>query len=311
MTKVPLVSIILSVYKPSPQALETTITSVLNQTMENFEFFIIKDDDLEETLKSITFWKHRDPRIKLIDNNINLGLITSLNKGLDSACAPLIARIDVGDLWESDKLKRQSELFEKNPNLYLCGTSLVLVDHDYNPLGYHTVTPSHNTLKTMLLQAKNPFAHSSIMFRKTNLRYNPQALYCEDFELWCRYSQLGEMTNIEDPLTHYVIDTSGITIQKRSLMIENTTRVYCAFLQALQRRESAFIQKGLSIKTFNTLSKFQLQSNQWYAKAVLASIRRHTLQKIGYLLLALLSNPSLITNKLKRIYCQYTKEHNT
>lgn len=300
----PLVSILLSAYKPSSYALETTIRSVLNQTLSSFEFIIIKDDDLPETLLLLNKWQQRDSRIKIIDNTVNIGLIASLNRGLESAVGSLIARIDVGDWWESDKLQRQSQLFDTDSELYLCGTALELVDEHYNPIGFKNAPASHEEIASWLLHAKNPFAHPSVMFRKTALRYNPKALYCEDFELWCRYSQLGKMANIDELLTHYVIDTSGVTNQKRSLMIGNMTKAYCAFVEALRQNDTSFIRDGLPIISKTKVSALQVKSNQWYSKAISSSLHHKKIQSIIYFLVAIFFNPALVWNRFKRIYCK-------
>ncbi|MDO9207683.1 MAG: glycosyltransferase [Sulfuricurvum sp.] len=300
----PLVSILLSAYKPSSYALETTLRSVLHQSFLDFELIIIKDDDLPETLRLLKTWEQKDSRIKIIDNHVNMGLIASLNRGLESAVGSLIARIDVGDWWKSDKLQQQSHLFDTDSDLYLCGTSVELVDEKHNFLDTLSVPITHEEIVSWLLNAKNPFAHPSVMFRKTALRYNPKALYCEDFELWCRYSRLGKMANIDEPLTHYVIDTLGVTNQKRSLMIENMTKAYCAFLEALRQNDTSFIRDGLPILSNTALSYFQIISNRWYSKAILASITHHKPQSIVYFLVAVFFNPALVWNRLKRVYCK-------
>ena len=300
----PLVSILLSAYKPSSYALEATLRSILHQSLRDFELIIIKDDEFSETLELLNSWKQKDSRIKIIDNKVNIGLIASLNKGLDSATASLIARIDVGDWWDPNKLQRQSELFDSDTELYICGTSLELIDEKYNPLGYYTVPQSHDKILSWIMNAKNPFAHPSVMFRKSTLRYNPYALYCEDFELWCRYSMLGKLANINEPLTHYVINTTSITNTKRSLIIENVTKIYCTFLNALRNNDLTFIQNGLDITPVSTLSFFHTLSNQWYSKAILASFKHQKFKSNLYFLIVILLNPSLIWNKLKRIYCK-------
>ena len=300
----PLVSILLSAYKPSSYALETTLRSILRQSFLDFELIIIKDDECSETLELLKSWKQIDSRIKIIDNHINMGLIASLNRGLESAVGSLIARIDVGDWWESDKLQRQSQLFDTHSELYLCGTALELVDEKHNFLDTLCVPIAHEEIASWLLHAKNPFAHPSVMFRKTALRYNPKALYCEDFELWCRYSRLGKMANIKEPLTHYVLDSSGVTNQKRSLMIENTTKTYCAFIEALRQNDTSFIRDGLPIISKTNISALQVKSNQWYSKAISSSLHHKKIQSNCYFLFAILLNPALIWNRIKRIYCK-------
>jgi len=300
----PILSIIMSVYKPLAFDLKETMLSVLSQTFKDFEFILIKDDALPETLQLLTLWKEIDSRINIIDNLENMGLISSLNKGLDSAKGSLIARIDVGDWWESNKLQRQSQLFDTDSELYLCGTSVELVYEKHNFLDTLSVPITHEEIVSWLLHAKNPFAHPSVMFRKTALRYNPKALYCEDFELWCRYSRLGKMANINEPLTHYVIDTIGVTNQKRSLMIENMTRTYCAFLEALRQNDTSFICDGLPIISKTKISALQVKSNQWYSKAISSSLHHKKIQSIIYFLVAILLNPALVWNRFKRTYCK-------
>lgn len=301
---IPQISVIMSAYKPSKQDLEISINSILRQTLQEFEFIIIKDDDLPETLLLLLEWTKKDSRIKILDNVKNLGLIASLNKGLDYAEASLIARIDIGDWWEPSKLEKQLHLFDTDAMLYLCGTSLTLIDSQYHPIGHHNAQPAHTDIMKQIMDGTNPFAHSSVMFRKTTLRYNPKALYCEDFELWCRYSQIGKLANINESLTHYIVDTYGITGQKRSLMIENTTKVYCSFIKALKKNDPSFITNGLQIIPKTTLSKMQKISNQWYSKAITAALNHQKFKQISYLFFAVLCNPLLIWNKIKRLYCK-------
>jgi len=299
-----LVSVIMSAFKPSSDELHHTIESVLAQSMTEFELIIIKDDELPTTLHLIKQWLLKDSRVRMIDNEQNLGLIPSLNKGLDQAKASLIARIDIGDTWEHDKLERQNELFMKNSQLMVCGTNLIIVDQKQSPLGSHHFPLSDAEIKKWIFKGKNPFAHPSVMFRKTDMRYNPNALYCEDYELWCRYSILGELINIPEQMTQYVIDTAGITNTKRSLMIANVTKVYCSFLKTLQAKDETHLHKGLYFIPENSLSRWAVWSNQYYSLAVLASYKQQKITTKIYFAIAAIFNPTLLVNKLQRIYCK-------
>lgn len=305
---VPLVTVILSVYKPKKEELDKTISSVLLQSMKNFELIIIKDDDLLITYEMLLRWKEQDRRIKLIDNKKNLGLITSLNKGLDSALASLIARIDVGDWWSEEKLQLQEVQFSIDPKLILCGTGLVAVDKESKVLKVLNVAQTDDAIISLLLNGKNPFFHPSVMFRKTSLRYNSNALYCEDYELWCRYSLLGKMLNINKGLTYYVIDQDSITQRNRSLMIHNATHVYCSFIKMLNYKNEIFIRKGLMFgPTRRVQTYFERCSNYWYAKAIYSLWTDNKIIMIGFFILSLLFNPNLIVEKIKRLACNKKK----
>lgn len=304
MASTPAISIIMSVYKPSRQELEISLKSVFLQTYQDYEIILIKDDAEIETLTILEEWKTKDSRINLIDNVTNQGLITSLNKGLDASKANLIARLDVGDWWENTKLAQQIERFRDDPKLFICGTGLTLVDEVHRFLAIHKAPETDREIKDHIFKSKNPFAHPSVMFRKTVLRYNPSALYCEDYELWCRYSLLGTMLNINEPLTNYVIDTSGITNSKRSLMIENVTKAYCAFLKKISTQNSHSTE-NLQISPTRQLTQLQILSNRFYSFYFINKLQKKWWNAFFNLLMSLFFNPALITNKLKRIFCKF------
>ena len=65
--------------------LEKSVESILNQTYDNFEFLIINDGSNDNTDTILKDLKAIDSRIKVFDNNVNLGLTKSLNKLIKNA----------------------------------------------------------------------------------------------------------------------------------------------------------------------------------------------------------------------------------
>ena len=105
--------------------LKQAIESILNQTFTDFEFIIINDGSNDNTLSIIQ--NYTDSRITLINNEINLGLITSLNKGVSLAKAPLIARMDADDIAFPDRLFNQYQYFQNNPNCNIIGGNYSII----------------------------------------------------------------------------------------------------------------------------------------------------------------------------------------
>ena len=100
-----LISIILPVYN-GEETIKKSIESVLMQTYKHFELIIINDGSLDNTEKIIE--QFDDPRIILINNENNKGLIKSLNIGLENSKGGFISRIDCDDVWVcEDKLEEQ------------------------------------------------------------------------------------------------------------------------------------------------------------------------------------------------------------
>ena len=111
--KNPLVSILMPVYN-SEKYLREAIKSILNQTFTNFELIIINDGSTDNSLKIIKSFK--DNRIKIIKNKGNLGLIKTLNKGIDLAQGKYIARMDADDIAMPKRLEKQIAFFNENPD---------------------------------------------------------------------------------------------------------------------------------------------------------------------------------------------------
>src|SRR3972149_9017394 len=102
----PAISVIMSVYNNAPYLCES-IDSILEQTFHDFEFIIINDASTDYTHKILMKCKEKDRRLKVLSNESNQGLATSLNKGLLVAKGKYIARQDADDISLPERLKIQ------------------------------------------------------------------------------------------------------------------------------------------------------------------------------------------------------------
>ena len=78
----PRISVIMSVYN-GERYLGEAIESILNQTFADFEFLIVNDGSTDGSLEIIQ--SYRDERIRVINNEQNIGLTKSLNKAIRQA----------------------------------------------------------------------------------------------------------------------------------------------------------------------------------------------------------------------------------
>ena len=93
------------------------IESVLDQTFTDFEFLIINDASTDDSFACIRSYK--DPRIRLVCNETNLGQTRTLNKGLELAQGPFIARLDQDDIAYPKRLAKQVAYLDANPEVAL------------------------------------------------------------------------------------------------------------------------------------------------------------------------------------------------
>ena len=83
----PSISVIMPVYN-AEKYLREAIDSVLAQTYTNFELLLINDGS-KDSSKDIILSYH-DPRIRYVENEKNLKLIATLNKGIDLAAGIIL-----------------------------------------------------------------------------------------------------------------------------------------------------------------------------------------------------------------------------
>ena len=113
MEKEPLVSIITPLYN-SEKFITETIESVLAQTYTNWEMIIVNDCSKDNGASIVEKYVEKDKRIRLFNNERNMGVSFTRNKAIDLAQGKYIAFLDSDDLWYKDKLTKQIGMMEKS-----------------------------------------------------------------------------------------------------------------------------------------------------------------------------------------------------
>ena len=108
-----LVTVITPMYN-SGKYIEETLNSVISQTYENWELFIIDDGSSDNCVELVSDFKKNDDRIKLIINEENQGAAISRNIGIRAANGRYIAFLDSDDLWVPTKLEEQINFMSQN-----------------------------------------------------------------------------------------------------------------------------------------------------------------------------------------------------
>ena len=88
-------TVLMPVYNVDPYVSDA-IESVLSQTYSDFELLVLDDCSTDNTADIVKSFK--DSRIRLVSNEVNLGLAENLNKGIELANTEFIARMDGDDI---------------------------------------------------------------------------------------------------------------------------------------------------------------------------------------------------------------------
>ena len=154
------VSVLMSVYN-GDRYLREAIDSILNQTLDNFEFIIIDDGSTDASNQIIK--SYRDPRLKMVKNKENIGLTKSLNIGIGLCCGEYIARMDADDISLPKRLEIQYKFMDDHPEVGICGTLNRGIEN--NKVGISKYPEDHDSIYCMLL-FQNVFDHSTLMMSK-------------------------------------------------------------------------------------------------------------------------------------------------
>lgn len=225
----PLISVIMSVYSEPVEWMRQAIDSILNQTFTDFEFIIVNDNP--QRLENVTLldsYASEDKRIRVIHNEKNLGLPTSLNRALDIVMGKYVARMDADDISLPDRFQYQYDFLETHLEYGICGTYARFID-EHSKVGQKVrLGHTNDELKARLL-FYSPFMHPSIMARSSlicRLKYDESFRVAQDVELWLRMSRETKFYNIPQYLIFYRVHSKNSKKREsRTLQIEILKRL--------------------------------------------------------------------------------------
>lgn len=206
MTKV---SVLMSVYN-GERYLAETISSVLNQTEQDFELVIADDGSTDGTEEVVRFFT--DPRVRYF-KLAHVGRVAALNRGISECAGEYIAVLDADDLFTSEKLEKQLRYMEER-GLALCGTWAAEIDEHGNKIGEMAYPPVDTASIRRYSLLHNPFIHSSVMVKRDVLiaaGFYRAARFVEDYELWTRIMYTSPCGNVPELLTQYRRHVSQMT----------------------------------------------------------------------------------------------------
>ncbi len=248
----PKVSVIMPCYNVEKYVAEA-IESILNQTFTDFEFIIINDGSTDNTAQIIRQYAKQDKRIKFIDNKKNSGFIATSNQCLDLATGEYIAKMDSDDISLPERLAKQVEFLDANPEYGMVGC------------WYKRFGAADNIQilqkKCLLLDFLYGFQTTIVMFRRSivekyKLRYDPDFFACEDYEFYSRFVRYAPIANLQEVLYLYRWHGENVSILRKQTQIENTEKVRQNLLDYVVADEN--LRNRLGFVTRETNQRFWL-----------------------------------------------------
>ncbi len=221
----PFFSIIVPVYN-CEQTLSGTFESVLKQSFDDYEIIIINDYSTDNSLLVINKFKDIfGDKIKIINNEKNIGVASSRNKGFAVANGKYVALLDSDDIWDKSKLSIQKKYID-GTNCDICCTSYSFINSVGETIKKPYIIPNKIDYKTLLKE--NVIGCSTVAVRRDLLNANSmrKEYYHEDYALWLDLTRNGaNIVGITDVLMHYRILENSRSYNKISAA-SNRFKIY-------------------------------------------------------------------------------------
>lgn len=211
----PSVSVVIPAYRSQP-TIGRAIDSVLAQTVPVTEIIVVDDGSPDDQVSVIQ--QYGSPVMLL--RQANAGTAAARNLGIDSATGDCVAFLDADDYWESDKLQRQLEVFDRHPEVGLVGGRFfnqqpgaprTLLSrpgaHDWYDRVLHVSGPRRFRVGTLLWTG-------TVVVRREVLgqhRFISGLEPAEDRDLWIRLAAQAATYLLSQPLSTAVLEPGSLS----------------------------------------------------------------------------------------------------
>jgi glycosyltransferase involved in cell wall biosynthesis len=209
--------------------LAEAIESVLSQTWRDFELIIINDGSLDRSASIIDDYAARDPRV-VAKHQDNRGLPGTLNRAIEIARAPLLARMDADDHSAPDRLEAQVAYLADHPDVVAVGGQIVWMDPEGLPLRRQEHPLEHEEIERLLLTGNGwAVQHAAAVMRRAAVLevggYREDVRYSEDLDLFLRLLAVGRLGNIDRDVYFYRQHPDSICQANRAEMKADHDRI--------------------------------------------------------------------------------------
>lgn len=225
----PRVSVLMPVYNAAP-FVEQAVRSILQQTFTDLELIVVDDGSTDGSAQIVA--AIADPRLRLVRQPTNAGIVAALNTALEHARGEYLARMDADDISEPQRIERQVAFLDQHPDVLVLGSAYRRMEDDrvvHMPL-------THEEIRLALL-THNPIAHPTVMMRARlpqggPLRYPADTAPAEDQALWSTLVQVGRMANLPEPLIRYRTHPGQSTKRLHRAQLARRAQVRTAYWNA-------------------------------------------------------------------------------
>lgn len=206
----PTVSVIMAVYNGA-KLLPETIASLQSQNFTDWELIAVDDCSKDDSVALLQ--SYDDPRIRVIESDVNGGPVVARNASFAQARGRYSVGLDQDDICLPDRFTKQVAFLDANPEIVLVSTAARVLEEGREVPGpwRRGLTPG---MIDWLMRVQNPFVWSTVMFRtdaaqKLDPFERSEMRYVEDFDFYHRIREHGALAQIDEELLVYRVHEGG------------------------------------------------------------------------------------------------------
>jgi|688.fasta_scaffold249441_2 hypothetical protein len=254
------ISVVIGTHEAGSELEETLASIAYQQEAPLWECLIVAngrfqaDATLDRRLAS-------DPRFRLLHSQVP-GLTEALRLGCGQARGRWIARIDVGDVMEPNRLQRQAAGLKTFTECVLCTTGVQICGPSWEPIWVdHADGVANAPIEAILTPAERGLAvaiphHASVMFERHAYElaggYRREFYFGQDWDLWYRLAQQGSFLLLDDVLTSMRLRTQGISsLHRREQVAIAQISLACHVARCSGHAEEPLLREAAQIRPSN------------------------------------------------------------
>ena len=209
-----MVSVCMAAYN-GERYIEEQIGSILPQLREWDELIVVDDASSDQTLELI--FRFEDPRIKLIAQVENRGVVETFEHAVRSATGDILFLCDGDDIWAPDKVEKTLQAFADNPKARVVCSGLKLIDENGQPFNNDDYMKNREFTASLLPNLiRNRFQGSSMALRSSLLSRvlpfpRPRMFLHDAWIGMCNTMTGGGTVYLAEPLLYYRRHSSNVS----------------------------------------------------------------------------------------------------
>lgn len=217
----PSIAVIIPAYN-AEATLESTVTSLLSQSIQDWEAVIVDDGSSDRTFEVASRLADADPRVAAITQP-NAGVSAARNAGIQKTHAPILGFLDADDQWLPPLAERIVATFDSNPGAGVVFCRAEIRDSNGEPTGIESSFPDR-PVDLELLVATNPASTCSTMSARRSTidatgGFDEDLRRCEDHHfLLSAYLNGHEVVGIDEALVAYRTSPDGLSANLEGML---------------------------------------------------------------------------------------------